>query len=46
MFCYWLVKIENPDEDKIIYTTEDHAKSETVYVDGIAYRIIDKEKME
>lgn len=41
--CYWLVKIENPDEDKIIYTNEEYALGGSVTIDGIEYRVIDKD---
>ena len=42
MKCYWLVK-PNTDADKIIYTEEEHKVGDTVKIDGVEWRVIDKE---
>lgn len=41
--CYWLVDLNDVDIDMFWYTTEDHEIGETVVVNGVSYRIIEKD---
>ena len=41
--CYWLVDLNNIDEDMFWYTDEDHEIGDIVCVNDKTYRIIDKE---
>lgn len=43
MKCYWLVKTNDPDTDKIIYTTEEYKINETINFENDSWRVIDKE---